>query len=62
MEITHIEFEHQLILTIDNQKIRITPYLTDEPGNIKLGIDAAKGISVNREEIYKRKQEKLNKR
>lgn len=57
MEIRHIEFEHQLILTIDNHTIRITPFLTAEPGNIKLGIDAPYGVLVNREEIYKRKQE-----
>ena len=43
-----------------NQKIEIMPFLTTEVGNIKLGINAPKGGSVNREEIYKRKQEKLN--
>ncbi|WP_199741699.1 hypothetical protein [Legionella sp. km535] len=56
MEIRHVEFEHQLILTINNEQIRITTFLTDEPGNIKLGIDAP-GILVNREEVYKRKLE-----
>ena len=57
MECHHIEFEHQLILIIGNQKIKITPSVTPEIGTIKFGIDAPFGLSVNREEIYKRKQE-----
>ncbi len=57
MEIRNVEFEHQLILTINNHTIRITPFLTAEHGNIKLGIDAPNGVLVNREEVHKRKQE-----
>jgi sRNA-binding carbon storage regulator CsrA len=56
MEIRTIEFEGTLVLIRNNQKIRITPFLTPEAGNIKLGIDAPSGVSVNREEIYKKKK------
>jgi len=59
MEIRTIAFEHNLIIIKDGKKIQITPFRTLEPGNIKLGIDAPKGVEVNREEIYKRKQEKI---
>lgn len=61
MEIRIIEFEKKLVLIINNQKIDITPFLVkDDPGNIKIGIDAPRGLAVNREEIFKRKKEKLN--
>lgn len=57
MEITNVFFEHPLVLIINNQKISITPFLIpDEPGTIKLGIDAPFGVPVNREEIYLQKQ------
>lgn len=58
MEFQHIEFERSLILIINQQKITITPFLTGEPGNIKLGINAPFGVAVNREEIHKSKQKK----
>ena len=45
----------------DNQKIQLTAFLTEEQGNIKIGIDAPRGISVDREEIYIIKQNKLKK-
>ncbi|MCE3045442.1 carbon storage regulator [Legionella sp. 16cNR16C] len=47
--------------TKPNQKVVITPFKTHEPGNFKLGIDAPKQVSVNRQEIYLRKQEQLKK-
>jgi carbon storage regulator len=60
MEIRTIEYEHKLVLIINNQKIDITPFLMkDDLGNIKLGINAPRGIDVNREEIFNRKKEKL---
>ena len=62
MEIRTVAFESDLIITLkDNQKIVITPFKTHEPGNFKLGIEAPKHVSINRQEIYLRKQEQLKK-
>lgn len=62
MEIRTVAFESDLIITLEgNQKIVITPFKTHEPGNFKLGIDAPKHVSINRQEIYLRKQEQLKK-
>ncbi|AOU50697.1 carbon storage regulator [Legionella pneumophila] len=61
MEIRTVAFESELIITLENnQKVVITPFKTQEPGNFKLGIDAPKQVTVNRQEIYLRKQEQLN--
>lgn len=62
MEIRTVAFESDLIITLkDNQKIVITPFKTHEPGNFKLGINAPKHVTINRQEIYLRKQERLKK-
>jgi carbon storage regulator len=61
MEIINIEFESSLVVINGKQKIKITVFKTPEHGNIKLGIDAPRGVSVNREEIYIQKQEKIKK-
>lgn len=60
MEIRTIELESQLIIIKNNHKIVITPQLTDEPGNIRIVIKAPFEIGVDREEIYKLKQENPN--
>ena len=59
MEIKTIPFEDKLLIIKNDQKIILTPFLTQDAGNIKIGIEASRGVEVNREEIYKRKQEKL---
>ncbi|CZP11394.1 Carbon storage regulator homolog [Legionella pneumophila] len=62
MEIRTVAFKSELIITLENnQKVVITPFKTNEPGSFKLGIDAPKHVSINRQEIYLRKQEQLNK-
>jgi carbon storage regulator len=62
MEIRTVAFESELIISLDNnQKVVITPFKTHVPGNFKLGIDAPKQVTVNRQEIYLRKQEQLKK-
>lgn len=62
MEIRTVAFESELIITLENnQKVVITPFKTHEQGNFKLGIDAPKHVSINRQEIYLRKQEQLKK-
>lgn len=59
MEIRTIEFEGKLVIIKDNLPIHITPFLTLEHGNIKLGIDAPRGVIIDREEVYMKKQSKL---
>lgn len=61
MDIVMVPFESKLILMKDNQKIQLTAFLTEEQGNVKIGIDAPRGISVDREEIYIIKQNRLKK-
>ncbi|HIF0302624.1 TPA: carbon storage regulator [Legionella pneumophila] len=62
MEIRTVAFESELIITLkNNQKVVITPFKTHEPGNFKLGVDAPKHVSINRQEIYLRKQEQFKK-
>lgn len=56
MEITTVEFEGKLIIVKNQQLIDISPFLTQDPGNIKLGITAPRGVIVDREEIYILKQ------
>lgn len=60
MELISIPFNKQLIITKDNQQVVVNVFHTAEDGNIKLGIVAPKGIAVDREEIYARKQKKKN--
>ena len=61
MDIVKVPFESKLIFVMNNQEIKLTAFLTEEQGNIKIGIDAPRGIAVNREEIYIIKQKKLEK-
>ena len=52
MQILNITFEEPLILTINNEKVEIFAFKTQEHGNIKFGVEAPRSISVHREEIY----------
>jgi carbon storage regulator len=61
MDIVKVPFESKLIFVMNNQEIKLTAFLTEERGNIKIGIDAPRGVAVNREEIYIIKQKKLEK-
>jgi sRNA-binding carbon storage regulator CsrA len=60
MEIRTIPFEDNLIIIKNNQRIVITPFLNGEYGTVKMGIEAPRGIGVDREEIHKLKKAKLN--
>jgi carbon storage regulator len=60
MQIVNVDVESSLIIVYDNQSVKLTPFFTKEPGNLKLGVVAPRGLEVNREEVYKRKQEKKN--
>ena len=52
MQILNLTFEEPLILTINNEKVEVFAFKTQEHGNIKFGIEAPRCISVHREEIY----------
>ncbi len=52
MNIMMIAFEEPLTFVISGQRVRVVAFKTQEPGNIKFGIDAPRSIQVHREEIY----------
>lgn len=58
MDIVLVPFESNLIIIKNNQKIQITPFMTQEHGNIKIGVEAPKEVNINREEIYLQKKTK----
>ena len=59
MEIITIPFEESLIIQINGQVVKVIAFQTAEQGNIKLGIDAPRSVKVNREEVYRAMQKKL---
>ncbi len=52
MDILSLSFETPLVLTIGGETIKIVTFKTQEHGNIKFGIEAARTIKVNREEVH----------
>ena len=58
MDIFSLSFEEPLIITINEQSIRLVLFKTQENGNIKFGIEAPRSIDVYREEIYQAIQSK----
>lgn len=56
MDIVFSKFEKEMKIKIGNQEVAITCFETDERSNIKIGIDAPRSVSVNREEVYKLKR------
>jgi carbon storage regulator len=56
MEIVNIDFETSLTLDINGERILITPFKERDPNVIKLGIDAPRSITVNREEVQQQLQ------
>ena len=56
MEIVNIDFETALTIEINGEKILVTPFKERDPNVIKLGIDAPRSITVNREEVQQQLQ------
>ena len=52
MDIISLSFEEPLIISLNNQLIKLVPYKTLEFGNIKFGIEAPRSVNVHREEIF----------
>lgn|GEM_PF-808834 len=52
MEILSVDFEEHALLHINGELIKITPFKERDPSVIKLGIDAPKTTTVNREEVH----------
>lgn len=60
MKIINVPFEESLIFSVNGEIVKVIAFKTQEHGNIKFGVDAARSVNVHREEIYyaiKQKQE-----
>lgn len=58
MDIFSLAFEEPMIITFGDTIVKLIPFKTTEPGNIKLGIEAPRSVNVHREEIFKAIQSK----
>lgn len=58
MDIISLQFEEPLLIRIADSVVKILAFKTQEPGNIKFGVDAPRTINVHREEIYQAIKEK----
>lgn len=52
MEILTVDFEEPIVLTLNNQVVKLVAFKTQEQGHIKFGVDAPRSIKVHREEVY----------
>ena len=59
MEIKTVSFEEPLIIDINGKKVEINCFKTSEQSNIKIGVNAPKCISINREEVHYLKNKKI---
>ena len=52
MEIITVDFEDHALLNINGELVKLTPFKERDPNIIKVGVDAPKSMTVNREEIH----------
>lgn len=52
MDILNLIFEEPLTIELRGEKVQIVAFKTQEPGNIKFGINASRSVNVHREEVY----------
>lgn len=52
MNIVTVSYEDPLIISINDQIVKLVAFKTQEHGNIKFGVQAPRSINVHREEIY----------
>lgn len=60
MEIITTNFEKPYILNIEGKTVVLTFFKTEEHGNVKIGVDAPRGLAINREEIFLQKKRSIN--
>ena len=53
MEILNVTFEDTAIIEINGIKVGLTPFKEHDESVIKIGVDAPKSLTVNREEVQK---------
>jgi carbon storage regulator len=53
MDIISVTFEEPIVICIDDMIVKLIPFKTIEPGNIKFGIEAPRSVTVHREEIFR---------
>lgn len=58
MNIYTVSFEDPLIISINQELVKIVAFKTQEHGNVKFGVEAPRSINVHREEIYNAIKEK----
>ena len=52
MDIITVDFEEPVVLSVNNEAVRVVAFKTQEHGHIKFGVDAPRSIKVHREEVY----------
>lgn len=52
MEVLSVDFELTAIIELNGIKVGLTPFKEHDPNVIKIGVDAPKCLTVNREEIH----------
>ncbi|MDF1678216.1 MAG: carbon storage regulator [Legionellaceae bacterium] len=52
MDIVTIDFEEPLVLSVNNEAVRVVAFKTQEHGHIKFGVAAPRSVKVHREEVY----------
>ncbi len=58
MNIINLDFEEPLYININGNLVQMFVFKTQEPGNLKFGIEAPRTVQVHREEIYQIIQQK----
>ena len=56
MEILTLDFEDHALLNINGELVKLTPFKERDPNIIKVGVDAPKSMTVNREESVPSRQ------
>ena len=52
MDILSLQYEEPLLIQINSTLVKVLAFKTQEPGNIKFGVEAPRSIQVHREEIF----------